>query len=98
MARVELAPEVGTDLERIMEHLARHDAADAPSRIRGIIEGISVLEHHPMIGRPAPEDLRELIIGRDARGYVALYRYVADLDIVVVLAIRSQREVGYQHP
>jgi len=98
MARVELAPEVDADLERILEHLARHEAADAPARIREIIEGISVLEHHPLMGRPAPEDLRELIIGRDARGYVALYRYVADLDIVFVLAIRGQREAGYKHP
>ena len=63
MARVELAPEVDADLERILEHLAPHQAADAPARIREIIEGISVLEHHPLMGRPAPEDLRELIIG-----------------------------------
>ncbi|MCA1788817.1 MAG: hypothetical protein LC667_02860 [Thioalkalivibrio sp.] len=47
MARVELAPEVGADLEQILEHLARHEVADAPTRIREIIEGISVLEHHP---------------------------------------------------
>ena len=44
MARVELAPEVDADLERILEHLSRHQAADAPARIREIIEGISVLE------------------------------------------------------
>jgi len=98
VARGELAPEVGADLERILEHFARHEVADAPARIREIIGGISVLEHHPLMGRPAPEDLRELIIGPDARGYVALYRYVADLDIVFVLAIRGQREAGYKHP
>jgi len=57
MARVELAPEVGADLERILEHLARHEVADAPARIREIIDGISVLEHHPLMGRPALEDL-----------------------------------------
>jgi toxin ParE1/3/4 len=98
MARVELAPEVGADLERVLEHLSRHEVANAQARIHEIIEGISVLEHHPLMGRPGPEDLRELIIGRDARGYVALYRYLADLDIVFVLALRSQREAGYRHP
>ena len=98
MVRVELAPGVGTDIERIMDHIARHEAADAPIRIREIIEGVSVLEHHPLMGRPAPEDLRALIIGRDARGYVALYRYLADLDIVFVLAIRGQRDAGYKRP
>jgi hypothetical protein len=45
--------------------------------------------------RPARTDLRELVIGRRARGYVALYRYVAELDTVYVLAIRGQKEAGY---
>jgi hypothetical protein len=31
----------------------------------------------------------------DARGYVALYRYVPELDTVFVLAIRGQRKAGY---
>ena len=38
---------------------------------------------------------RELVIGRRAHGYVALYRYVSEVDTVFVLAIRSQREAGY---
>ena len=48
-----------------------------------------------MIGRPLPGGLRELIIGRGSRGYVALYRDVGESDVVFVLAIRSQREAGY---
>ena len=60
-----------------------------------IIEAINALEHNPLIGRPAENDLRELVIGRRSRGYVALYRYLAELDIVLVLALRSQREAGY---
>jgi hypothetical protein len=40
--------------------------------------------------------MRELVIGRDARGYVALYRYAPEIDTVFVLAIRSQREAGYR--
>lgn len=95
MSRVELAPEVGDDLDRIMDHLFQHEAVDAPSRIEDIIRAIDVLERSPLIGRPAREDLRELVIGRSARGYVALYRYVAELDTVLVLAIRGQKEAGY---
>ena len=38
---------------------------------------------------------RELVIGRRAHGYLALYRYVAEIDTVIVLAVRSQREAGY---
>jgi hypothetical protein len=40
---------------------------------------------------------RELVIGRAKRGYVALYRYVAAIDTVFVLALRVQRESGYEH-
>ena len=40
---------------------------------------------------------RELVIGRATRGYVALYRYVAVIDTVFVLAVRAQREDGYKH-
>jgi plasmid stabilization system protein ParE len=95
MSRIELAPEVGDDFDRILEHLFQHQGADAPSRIEDIIRAIDVLERNPLIGRPARADLRELVIGRRARGYVALYRYVAELDTVFVLAIRGQKEVGY---
>lgn len=95
MSRIELAAEVGDDFDRILDHLLRHDAADPPARILEIVQAISVLEHNPMIGRPVGRNLRELVIGRGTRGYVALYRYVDKLDTVFVLAIRSQREAGY---
>ena len=98
MSRIELAPEIGQDFERILEHLHRHEVAVAPARIEEIIEGISILEHSPLIGRPARADMRELVIGRRARGYVVLYRYIPEIDTVFVLAIRSQREAGYKRP
>ena len=95
MSRIELAPEVGDDFERIFDHLARYDVDAAPSRIREIIQAIAVLDPNPLIGRPVHEDKRELVIGRRSRGYVALYRYVAEIDTVFVLALRHQREAGY---
>ena len=95
MSRVELAPEVGDDLDRILEHLFQHQVAEAPSRIEDIMRAIDVLERNPLIGRPARADFSELVIGRRARGYVALYRYVPELDTVFVLAIRGQKEAGY---
>ena len=95
MSRVELAPEVGDDLDRILEHVLQHQVADSPSRIEDIMRAIDVLERNPLIGRPVRADLRELVIGRRARGYVALYRYVVVLDSMFVLAIRGQKEAGY---
>lgn len=95
MSRIELAPELGEDLDRILDHFARYDVDDAPSRIREIIQAIAVLEHNPFIGRPVDGNKGELVIGRRSRGYVALYRYVAEIDTVFVLALRGQREAGY---
>ncbi len=94
MTRVELAPAVGDDFDRIVDHLYEHEVIDAPSRIEDIVRAIDVLERNPLIGRPVRADLRELVIGHRARGYVALYRYVAELDTVFVLAIRGQKEAG----
>lgn len=95
MSRIELAPEVADDLDRIFDHLAEHNVDDISPRIDEIIQAISVLERNPLIGRPVNGDKRELIIGRRSRGYVALYRYVAEIDTVFVLALRGQREAGY---
>ena len=95
MSRIELAPEVGDDLDRVLEHLFAHQATDTSSRVEDIMRAIDVLECNPLIGRLVRADLRELVIGRRARGYIALYRYVAELDTVFVLAIRGQKEAGY---
>jgi plasmid stabilization system protein ParE len=54
-----------------------------------------VLAHNPLIGRPVSGGKRELVIGRKAQGFLALYQYVDEIDTVFVLAVRSQREAGY---
>jgi plasmid stabilization system protein ParE len=95
MARIELAPEIQNDFDRILDHLSEYAVEDTPGRIREIIQAIDVLQNNPLIGRPVSADKRELVIGRRARGYVALYRYIERIDTVFVLAIRSQRETGY---
>lgn len=96
MARIELAPELADDFDRILDHLLAHEVAGAASRGWDVIRAIDVLEQNPLIGRPVKADLRELVIGHGARGYVALYRYVEELDTVFVLAIRGQKESGYE--
>ena len=94
MARIELAPEVGEDFERIFEHLASWQVDHPEARIREIIAAIDLLAHSPLIGRPSRTGKRELVIGRGSHGYVALYQYVPEIDTVFVLAIKSQREAG----
>ena len=98
MERVELVPAVLDDLDRIVAHLRQHEVADADARVAQIIGALDVLEGNPLIGRPAGDDRRELLIGRDAHGYVALYRSLQVIDTALVLAIRAQREGGYARP
>ncbi len=95
-SRIEIAEAVREDFDRIFDHLAQFDPEHAAERIREIVAAIDVLGTNPQIGRPASKNLRELIIGRGSRGYVALYRYVPELDTVFVLAVRGQREAGYK--
>ena len=90
MSRVEFAPEVGDDLDRILEHLLQHQVAEASSRIEDIMRAIDVLERNPLIGRPVRADLRELVIGRRARGYVALYRFLRVRQSMVFLHLGQQ--------
>ena len=91
MARIELAPEVVDDLDRFLDHMSQFDAVDIAKRIEEIIEAIQVLAHSPQIGRPVKDGKRELIIGKGARGYVALYRYLAEVETLFILAMINSR-------
>ena len=96
MTRIEMAPEVLDDFDRFFDTIAQHDVGTAPGRIAEIMEAVQVLATSPLIGRPVRDGNRELVIGRAARGYVALYRYLAEIDTVFLLAVRSQREAGFK--
>lgn len=95
VTRIRLGPGVIEDLERIAGHLRHHEIDNAETRADEIVSALDVLAGNPLIGRPVRQDRRELVIGRGSHGYLALYRYVAVADIVVVMAIRAQREGGY---
>jgi addiction module RelE/StbE family toxin len=68
-------------------------ALDAVAAIQSAVENLAA---HPLVGRRLEGELRELIISYGHSGYVALYRFVIASDEVRVLAIRHQREMGFQ--
>ena len=68
--------------ERILDHLEQNQSPQSQTRIADILEAIGLLEHNPLIGRPTTNGMRELVIGQGTRGYVALYRYLAEMDVV----------------
>jgi plasmid stabilization system protein ParE len=84
-----------TDLERLGDFLAKDARKAAIAAIDVIRDGIEILGRHPLVGRPCEEGLRELLVSYGKSGYVALYSYEQWQDVVLVLAIRPQREAGY---
>lgn len=95
MTRIVIAEAVRADLARISDHLLSYDVANVGPHLTGLLSALRVLGTSPEIGRPLLNGLRELIIGKGARGYVALYRVDAETGDVRVLRIRAQRERGY---
>lgn len=83
------------DLDQLADFLLQDHAVSAGKTIQLITEAIGILENHPLIGRPAEQGLRELVISRGKSGYLALYSVEPDHDVVLVLAVRHQREAGY---
>lgn len=61
------------------------------------IEAVQILSRSPLIGRLTADGKRELIIGKGNRSHVALYRYLAGIETVFILALRAQRESGFKH-
>lgn len=95
MTRWLLAPEAADDLDRLTEFLLTTEPNIAVETVDLILDALSVLAHHPRMGRPVRSGLRELVISRGRTGYLALYSHDEQTDIALVLAVRHQREDEY---
>lgn len=97
MARISYANQAVTDLERISDFLVDH-GEDALPVLNLIDEAIAMLARHPLIGRRVEDGLRELVVSQGKTGYVALYSFEVEYDAILVLAVRHQREAGWNIP
>ena len=97
MSQITFAPAAIRDLQRLREFL-RPKSANAALRAGEVIrQGVTILGAHPHLGRmieDLPERFREWPIDFGDSGYVVRYR--VNEDAVIILAIRHQREAGYQ--
>ena len=97
MGRLVWSPQALRDVQRLYRFLAAKNI-DAAKRAAGSIrKGIKVIELQPGIGRPIADmepEYREWLIEFGASGNVAKYRLEGDT--AVVLAVRHQKEVGYE--
>lgn len=97
MPRLIWAPPALLDVQRLYRFLANQNAHAASRAVKAIRKSVKVLALQPGIGRPAEDmtpEFREWLIDFGHSGYVTLYRYEGDS--VTILAVRHQKEVGYQ--
>lgn len=97
MARLIYSSRAFSDLDRLTDFLSDTNPVAASETVELITEAVSILKRHPLIGRPVEDAIRELVISRGKTGYIALYSYEAEHDAILILAIRHQRESGFQH-
>ena len=95
MARVEVTERALRDLERLFDFIAEEDPVRARKQLVSVRRAFELLADHPLLGREAEEGRRELILSRGRFGYIAKYRWLPAEDVVLVLAVRHQREAGY---
>ena len=92
MTRLFFSPRALQDMERLADFLRENEPASASKSVSILINGLSVLNLHPLVGRIVERGYRELLISRGRTGYVALYTYDVVSDTALILAIRHQRE------
>jgi len=95
VARVEVTEHALADLERLFDFIAEQDPARARKQVVSVRRAFELLAEHPLLGREAEEGRRELILSRGRYGYIAKYRWLLAEDVVLILAVRHQREAGY---
>lgn len=95
MVKIVYTQNAVNDLVRLTDFLIEVDIKAASETINLIEDAISILERHPLIGRAVDEEIRELVISRGATGYVALYSDEEHKNVILILAIRHQREAGF---
>ena len=96
MSRVIWSPAALLDVQRLYRFLALKNIDAAKRAVTAMRQGVRVLGQQPGIGRPIdemPDEFREWIIDFGDSGYVARYRL--DSDVVTILVMRHQKEVGY---
>jgi plasmid stabilization system protein ParE len=93
------SPEALADVQRLYRFLAEKSPDAARRAASAIRDGMQILADHPGAGRPVDDmdpEFQEWPINFGASGYVALYRLQQNAALVV--AVRHQKEVGYQTP
>ena len=92
------SPKAVEDIRRLYSFLAEKNSEAAKAAAALLLKQAELLEMFPNAGRPA-EDLdpehREIVIPFGVAGYVLLYHFDAEGIAVTILAVKHQKEAGY---
>jgi plasmid stabilization system protein ParE len=97
MSRLIWSPSALLDVQRLYRFLTLKNVDAAKRAVKELRQGVRVLVMQPGIGRPVEDmepEYREWMVSFGDSGYIVLYRY--ERDVVAILAVRHQREVGYK--
>ena len=97
MPRLIWSPSALLDVQRLYRFLAPKSIDAAKRAVKELRGGVKVLSLQPGIGRPTESmepEYREWMINFGDSGYIVLYRY--EQDVVTLLTVRHQKEVGYK--
>lgn len=95
MAQVVYTQNALANLQRVFSFLAEHDSNAAVDAATAIREAVETLADHPLIGRRIEGEIRELVISYGKTGYIALYRFLPEQNLIRLLAIRHQHELDF---
>jgi plasmid stabilization system protein ParE len=82
-------------IARAFAFIAQHNAGAATRAAKTLTSAIDTLAEHPLIGARIQADIRRLVVSFGTTGYVVLYRFRAEQDVVRILAARHQRELDF---
>ncbi len=97
MPRLIWSPPALLDVQRLYRFLASKNGDAAKTAVKAIRQEVKVLALQPGIGRPVeemPPEFRGWMIDFGHSGYVVMYHH--DGNVITILAVRHQREVGYK--
>lgn len=98
MSQVILSSNALRNLDPLLGFVRPKNPVATRRAAQAIKKTLKLLTENPDIGRvieDMPEDYREVIIDFGKGGYLARYRFAPDEDVIVILAIRHQRELDY---
>ncbi|WP_232462165.1 type II toxin-antitoxin system RelE/ParE family toxin [Neisseria chenwenguii] len=84
------------DLRRLYDFLAPKNEQAARNAVKAVKDALAGLAQFPATGRFFDDEYREWPVSFGDAGYTVLYRM--DSEIVVIVAIKHQRELSYSFP